>query len=44
DPMFVTTGLESVALVYRRMSGDIAAEVFFLSPDALIIRSISHYG
>ena len=44
DPMFVTTGLESVILVYRRMSGDLAAEIFFLSPDGLIARSVSHYG
>ncbi len=49
DPMFVTTGLESVNLVYRRMTGDLAAEVFFLeresaSGKARIIRSVSHYG
>ncbi|MCC6971307.1 MAG: nuclear transport factor 2 family protein [Phycisphaerales bacterium] len=44
DPMFVTTGLESVILVYRRMSGDLAAEIFFLSPQGLILRSVSHYG
>ena len=49
DPMFVTTGLESVNLVYRRMTGDLAAEVFFLERDpvsnkARIIRSVSHYG
>jgi hypothetical protein len=44
DPMFVTTGLESVILVYRRMSGDLAAEVFFLDDAGKITRSISHYG
>lgn len=49
DPMFVTTGLESVNLVYRRMSGDLAAEVFFLikptgTSRPLIVRSVSHYG
>ncbi len=44
DPMHTTTGLESVLLVYRRMSGDLAAEVFFLSPRGLIQRSVSHYG
>lgn len=44
DPMHVTTGLESVLLVYRRMSGDLAGEVFFLSPRGLIQRSVSHYG
>jgi hypothetical protein len=44
DPMFVTTGLESVILVYRRMNGDLAAEVFFLNAAGNITRSVSHYG
>lgn len=44
DPMFVTTGLESVLLVYRRMTGDLAGEVFFLNSDLKIVRSVSHYG
>ncbi len=44
DPMHVTTGLYSVILVYRRMSGDLAAEVFHLNDELLITRSISHYG
>lgn len=44
DPMHVTVGLESAVLVYRRMSGDLAAEVFYLTPQGKIIRSISHYG
>jgi hypothetical protein len=44
DPLHVTTGLETVILVYRRMSGDLAAELFALSPEGKITRSISHYG
>lgn len=44
DPMHVTTGLESVILVYQRMSGDLAAEVFFLNSGGKITRSVSHYG
>jgi hypothetical protein len=44
DPMHVTTGLESVLLVYRRMSGDLAGEVFFLNAAGKIVRSVSHYG
>lgn len=44
DPMHVTTGLESVILVYRRMSGDLAAEVFFLNTAGKIEVSVSHYG
>lgn len=44
DPMHVTTGLESVLLVYRRMTGDLAGEVFFLNAGNKIVRSVSHYG
>ncbi len=44
DPMHATTGLESVILVYRRMNGDLAAELFALNEQGLITRSISHYG
>ena len=44
DPLHVTIGLESVILVYRRMSGDLAAEVFFLGEGNKIVRSVSHYG
>ncbi len=44
DPLHITTGLESVILVYKRMTGDLAAEIFFLSPRGLIERSVSHYG
>lgn len=44
DPMHVTTGLESVILVYRRMSGDLAAEVFVFDGEGKVVRSISHYG
>ncbi len=44
DPMHVTAGLESVILVYRRMSGDLAAEVFVFDESGRVVRSISHYG
>lgn len=44
DPMHITTGLESVLLVYRRMNGDLAGEVFFLNAANLITRSVSHYA
>ncbi len=44
-PMHITTGLTSVLLVYRRMTGDLAGEVFFLdAATGLIVRSVSHYG
>ena len=44
DPLHVTTGLESTTLVYRRMSGDLAAEVFFFDGAGKVVRSVSHYG
>lgn len=44
DPLHVTTGLESVILVYRRMTGDLAAEIFFLNDAGKVMRSVSHYG
>lgn len=50
EPVHVTTGLESVILVYRRHShdtppgGELSAEVFFLNTAGLIVRSVSHYG
>ncbi len=44
DPMFVMVGLESVILVYRRMTGDLACEVFFLDDTGQITRLVSHYG
>lgn len=49
EPLHVTTGLESVILVYRRHShdtppsGDLAAEVFFLNSEGKVLRSVSHY-
>jgi len=43
-PMHITVGLESIILVYRRMSGDLAAELFTLNTSGKITRSISHYG
>jgi hypothetical protein len=50
DPVHLATGLESVILVYRRHShdtppvGELSAEVFFLTPEGKIRRSVSHYG
>jgi len=44
DPEHVTVGLESVILVYRRMTGDLAAEVFFFDVNGKVERSVSHYG
>lgn len=44
QPMHLTTGLASVLVVYRRWTGELAGEVFFLSNTGLIVRSVSHYG
>lgn len=43
DPQHVTVGLASVILVYTRMTGDLAAEVFFFDSAGKITRSVSHY-
>lgn len=43
DPLYVTVGLESVILVYKRMTGDLAAEVFVFDEAGKVVRSISHY-
>lgn len=43
-PMHLTVGMESVILVYRRMNGDLAAELFAFDDTGLVERSISHYG
>lgn len=43
DPLHLTVGLESVILVYRRMTGDLAAELFSFDDAGKVVRSISHY-
>ena len=43
DPLHLTIGLESVILVYRRMTGDLAAELFAFDDARKVVRSISHY-
>ena len=44
DPLHLTVGLESCVLVYRRMNGDLAAEIFFFDEAGKVVRSVSHYG
>lgn len=43
DPLHVAAGVDSVALVYRRMTGEIAVETFAMHA-GLIRRSVSHYA
>ena len=43
DPLYLTIGLESVILVYKRMTGDLAAEMFIFNAAGKVSRSISHY-
>lgn len=44
SPMHLTVGLGSILVIYRRWTGEIAGEVFFLDDAGLIVRSVSHYG
>lgn len=44
DPLHIAIGLQSIILVYRRMTGDLAAEIFHLNDGGLIVQSNSHYG
>jgi ketosteroid isomerase-like protein len=43
DPVHVAVGVRSVALVYRRMTGELAVETFEMQ-DGLVRHSVSHYG
>jgi ketosteroid isomerase-like protein len=43
DPIHLAVGVETVALVYRRMTGEVAVETFRLR-DGLVETSVSHYG
>lgn len=43
DPLHLTIGLDSVILIYKRMTGDLAAEVFIFDASGKVARSISHY-
>lgn len=42
-PLHLGVGVSTVNLVYRRMSGDLAVEVFFFDETGKVSRSISHY-
>ena len=44
DPVHVALGVDTVSLVYRRMTGEVASETFFFDADGKVVRSISHYG
>jgi hypothetical protein len=44
EPMHIAAGTGSVLVVYRRWTGEIAGEVFFVNATGLIVRSVSHYG
>ncbi len=44
DPLHMAIGVETLALVYRRMTGELAVETFRLDAMGLITRSTSHYG
>jgi ketosteroid isomerase-like protein len=44
SPLHLTGGMASVVALYRRWTGELAGEVFFLNNAGLIVRSVSHYG
>lgn len=43
DPLHATVGVSSVALAYRRMTGELAMETFQFE-GGHVVRSVSHYG
>lgn len=44
DPMHVAVGVSTVLLVYRRMTGEVAAETFAFDAAGKVVRSVSHYA
>ena len=44
DPLHVAVGVSTVLLVYRRMTGEVAAETFAFDTGGKIVKSVSHYA
>jgi hypothetical protein len=44
EPQHVAVGCDSVALVYRGISNDLTAEVFFFDSAGKVVRSAANYG
>src|SRR5687768_14408360 len=44
DPMHVAVGVATVLLVYRRMTGEVAAETFAFDAAGKVVKSVSHYA
>lgn len=44
NPMHIALGFDSIILIYRRFSGELAAEMFVLDDAGKVTRSVSHYG
>jgi hypothetical protein len=44
DPLHLAVGVQSVALAYRRMTGELAVETFRLDDEGRVLASNSHYG
>lgn len=42
-PLHVAVGVETVLLVYRRMTGEVAAETFSFDAAGKVVKSVSHY-
>lgn len=43
-PMHVAVGVDTVLLVYRRMTGEVAAETFAFDAAGKVVKSVSHYA
>lgn len=43
-PMHVAVGVATVLLVYRRMTGEVAAETFAFDAAGKVVTSVSHYA
>lgn len=43
-PMHVAVGVSTVLLVYRRMTGEVAAETFAFDGAGKVVKSVSHYA
>jgi hypothetical protein len=44
EALHVAVGFDSVALVYRGISNDLVAEVFFFDMSGKVVRSAANYG
>jgi hypothetical protein len=44
EPLHIAVGFDSVVLVFRGISNDLTAEVFFFDTSGKVVRSAANYG